>query len=215
MSIDTQASDLSTTASGTLVSADSSMSLRGRTISVDGSSSVAPGSDAGGDDRSLYTPVKQHIALAVSEETVAEIVRQPSELQSLPEDIAEVPAVFSPPSQVTEPEVPDPFIIDDPEAAVSEEGSAAASQVEEIALAPESISPTSTVPPNLNKDVPPPPDTNQSEEEVHDLYLPGLTMPTMFLPIPNVRISLSYHLTWWFFKRAPLMYRPCTIRRTL
>ncbi|KAH7908934.1 hypothetical protein BJ138DRAFT_1067966 [Hygrophoropsis aurantiaca] len=198
MSIDTQASDLSTTASGTLVSADSNMSLRGRTISVDGSSSVAPGSDAGGDDRSLYTPVKQHIALAVSEETVAEIVRQPSELQSLPEDIAEVPAVFSPPSQVTESEVPDPFIIDDPEAAVSEEGSAAASQVEEIALAPESVSPTSTVPPNLNKDVPPPPDTNQSEEEVHDLYLPGLTMPTMFLPIPNTD-PLTSLLTKYIF----------------
>ncbi|KAF9048300.1 hypothetical protein BDZ89DRAFT_1057874, partial [Hymenopellis radicata] len=35
------------------------------------------------------------------------------------------------------------------------------------------------------------------EEEVPDLYLPGLVLPTMFLPIPNVRRPLSFLLMWW------------------
>ena len=49
---------------------------------------------------------------------------------------------------------------------------------------------------NVNKDVPPPPASDQGEEddedededeELPDLYLPSLILPAMFLPIPNVR----------------------------
>ncbi|KAJ2919555.1 hypothetical protein MD484_g859, partial [Candolleomyces efflorescens] len=41
--------------------------------------------------------------------------------------------------------------------------------------------------PNVNKDVPPPPisDSDDDEDDIPDLYLPGLVIPTMFLPIPN------------------------------
>ncbi|KAF5361976.1 hypothetical protein D9756_002342 [Leucocoprinus leucothites] len=62
---------------------------------------------------------------------------------------------------------------------------------------PDVTSPTASEPPvssplNVNKDVPPPPPEEiaeqgegQVEEEVPDLFLPGLVIPTMFLPIPN------------------------------
>ncbi|KAH7926041.1 hypothetical protein BV22DRAFT_1128532 [Leucogyrophana mollusca] len=188
-SADTHNSDMSTTASGTLVTAESGMSPHKRTISIDRSSSVAPasGSEAGGDDRSTYASARQSMTPGASQEGASEITRQPSELQPLPEDSGEGLSVASPPPQIVEPEVPDPFIVDDSEGGVSEEDGAA-SQVEEIKLAQSaSLSPTTTTssaPPNVNKDVPPPP-PESDEEETHDLYLPGLTMPTMFLPIPN------------------------------
>lgn len=47
----------------------------------------------------------------------------------------------------------------------------------------------SSSPVNVNKEVPPPPlsDTDDDEQDdTPDLYLPGLILPTMFLPIPNV-----------------------------
>lgn len=157
-------------------------------------------------------------------------------LQTLPEDGGESPGI---PSQVLEPEVPDPFIVEGSEGALSE-GEGASSEVEgassegegassegegappadeEIVLAQSTVLLPSEAPPvmlspNVNKDVPPPP-VSDAESEAPELYLPGLTMPTMFLPIPNVRLSLSYTLTWWFHRRPPLMYVPCTIRRTL
>ena len=43
---------------------------------------------------------------------------------------------------------------------------------------------------NVNKDVPPPPAHSDSEDDAAPvLQLPGLTMPSMFLPIPNVCVS--------------------------
>lgn len=151
------------------------------------------------------------------EESPSQIVR-PSQLQTLPEDGGERAGSLSPPLQVIQPEVPDPFIIEDSEGALSE-GEGTSPVDEEIALAQSAVlSPSEAAPsllsPNLNKDVPPPPESD-AESEAPELYLPALTMPTMFLPIPNVRLSLSYTLTWWFYQRPPLMYHPCTIRRTL
>lgn len=35
----------------------------------------------------------------------------------------------------------------------------------------------------------PAPDSDEDEEEMPDLYIPALIAPTMFLPIPNVRLS--------------------------
>jgi hypothetical protein len=35
----------------------------------------------------------------------------------------------------------------------------------------------------------PGPDSDEDEEEMPDLYIPALIAPTMFLPIPNVRLS--------------------------
>ncbi|KAK0202556.1 hypothetical protein DFS33DRAFT_1263546 [Desarmillaria ectypa] len=90
------------------------------------------------------------------------------------------------------PDVPDPFLIDDDdEKSSNNDGSSQLSAsrrsmmpAEEIPLAASLASPSL----NINKDVPPPPpevDTDPDEEEAPDLYLPGLVLPTMFLPIPN------------------------------
>jgi hypothetical protein len=48
----------------------------------------------------------------------------------------------------------------------------------------------------------PGPDSDEDEEEMPDLYIPALIAPTMFLPIPNVRLSYFFKpvLTWWLSK---------------
>ncbi|KAI0358032.1 hypothetical protein OH77DRAFT_1397582 [Trametes cingulata] len=114
--------------------------------------------------------------------------------------------LVSPPAPVGEPEVPDPFLREPDDS--SEEDSSDASDGEgasgavspcaapaavEIALAPSQPALASTPrSPNLNKSVPPTlapaarsDDEEEDEEEAPELYLPGLTLPTMFLPIPN------------------------------
>ncbi|KAG6868957.1 hypothetical protein C0993_007171 [Termitomyces sp. T159_Od127] len=106
-------------------------------------------------------------------------------------------------STYIEPDVPDPFLIDDD--TLSEEGPVVddtMSPSQSIALSPTEVpltllsltnvaEPTTThtvgpTSPNVNKDVPPlPADSGTDEDEAPDLYLPGLLLPTMFLPIPN------------------------------
>ncbi|PFH51779.1 hypothetical protein AMATHDRAFT_141723 [Amanita thiersii Skay4041] len=99
-----------------------------------------------------------------------------------------------------EPEVPDPFLIDEEGDALSEEERRAAEasvEVEsqqngtpshEISLLPpeqSEIAPSSPAPSsNMNKDVPPVPST-ESEQEAPELFVPALIAPSMFLPIPN------------------------------
>lgn len=215
--------------SGTFVTADWGLSSpRARTKSLGRSSSVAPRSIA--ESATSSHPSQSSLYASAQSMHLEDSVDRPSQLlQTLPEDGGESPGT---PSQVLEPEVPNPFIGEDSEGALSE-GEDASSDVEgaspdsenvhpadeEIALAQPALLTPSEVPPfipspNVNKDVPPPP-VSDTESEAPELYLPGLTMPTMFLPIPNVRLSLSYTLTWWFHRRPPLMYVPCTIRRTL
>ena len=129
-------------------------------------------------------------------------------------------------------DVPDPgaFLIDDPDDPVSDDdqhttpvlsshaihdhpselsiASAEISLAQSLSqdqpqLSPVVSSPLSSA--NIHKDVPaPPPPASSDEEDVPELYLPGLIIPTMFLPIPNVRRSFSFHLTWWLSKS--LMY---------
>lgn len=117
------------------------------------------------------------------------------------------------PSVLVEPEVPDPFIVDDGEDSDStgEHDSDAAGEAddnqaadEDIALAQSAIldAPVSAsvqqppLSPNVNKAVPPPPSSSstdeEEEEEPPELYLPGLIIPTLFLPIPNVPRFLLY-----------------------
>ncbi|KAI0825810.1 hypothetical protein BC629DRAFT_1276940 [Irpex lacteus] len=112
------------------------------------------------------------------------------------------------PSVLEEPEVPDPFIVDDG----SEESDSSSDESESpheppdhspspaaednIALAQsivleQPVDEGSNKPlpsPNNNKSVPPPPPesvSDEDDEEEPELYLPGLIIPTMFLPIPN------------------------------
>lgn len=139
------------------------------------------------------------------------------------------------PTPMAEPEVPDPFIVDASDESVSgeeEEDNAetpglsadrpeqALVAASEITLAQSVSSDSANVPEHplpsvdVHKAVPPPPaaDSSDEEEEVPEIYAPGLIIPTMFLPIPNVRLSVFYSLTWWLSKR--LLYEPCIIRQT-
>ncbi|KAG6919519.1 hypothetical protein DXG01_005109 [Tephrocybe rancida] len=120
----------------------------------------------------------------------------------------ETPTFSSFPAVDIEPEALDPFLIDDGSSSEEEEAEeegdaddAVPTGQSNATLTPSEVSltlPASTTPkpptthatdlpsPNLNKDVPPPPtDSETDEEEAPDLYLPGLLLPTMFLPIPN------------------------------
>ena len=55
---------------------------------------------------------------------------------------------------------------------------------------------------------------DEDEEDAPELYLPGLTLPTMFLPIPNVRYPLFSSLTWWLSKSMINYSARCTVRQT-
>ncbi|OBZ74047.1 Trafficking protein particle complex subunit 12 [Grifola frondosa] len=108
-----------------------------------------------------------------------------------------------PPSAAIEPEVPDAFLADEPEEVIKEEATALEEPhtglsvedtteslaADEITLAgqPSPSSLKADLPADVNKAVPPPPtvESDEDEEETPELYLPGLTIPTMFLPIPN------------------------------
>ncbi|KAH9072081.1 hypothetical protein EDB83DRAFT_193718 [Lactarius deliciosus] len=130
------------------------------------------------------------------------------------------------PPEYGEQEVPDPFLVDDPETPPSDPEPPAqepapsppdSTPSESVALSPavpEIVLPSENVPtppPVEDKPIPAPPpppppvvsDTD-SEPEAHTVYLPQLVLPTMFLPIPNVRISS--HLTWWLTRRTSVYY---------
>ncbi|KAH9995402.1 hypothetical protein BJV74DRAFT_332706 [Russula compacta] len=121
---------------------------------------------------------------------------------------------------------PNPFLVDDPEDPLSEPESSATVLAPPLVPAPESLPPLPeaplsesvalspelpqlAVPPEpaaVDKPVPalPVSSETESEPEAPTVYLPQLVLPTMFLPIPNVRIS-SY-LTWWLTRRVPTYY---------
>ena len=128
---------------------------------------------------------------------------------------------------------PNPFLVDDPEDPLSDPGSPPpapvppldpvvtlppleAPPVEPVALTPAQtqtplpLLPDPELAPPLPVDKPVPAlpvSSPESESETGDelaVHLPQLVMPTMFLPIPNVRISS--HLTWWLTRRTPIYY---------
>lgn len=140
--------------------------------------------------------------------SASSIARNASETEMDPDFEGDADAdETNPPPVLVEPDVPDPFIVDDGEDSDSseEQTSDAGDQTDEnaaadddIALAQSTISdaPTPQSPqqsvssPDVNKAIPPPPSSPDSdeeeEEETPELYLPGLVIPTLFLPIPNV-----------------------------
>jgi hypothetical protein len=126
----------------------------------------------------------------------------------------EVPVLSSPPPEPAEPEGPNPFLVDDPEDQLLDEDlgeNVDTVPTDEISVIQPSTptTPVSPLAPNVNKEVPPPPppDSDEDSDDAPDLYLPGLVLPAMFLPIPNVRRhSLSYHLTWWLSSSRVSMY---------
>jgi len=120
---------------------------------------------------------------------------------------------------------PDPFLVEDPKEPLSDPETTTEEPVsppappspdvtpsEPVVLSP--AIPVQTLPP---VNIPAPPSVNEkpvpasphgsetaSETEVPAVYLPQLVMPTMFLPIPNVRISSP--LTWWLTRRTSVYY---------
>lgn len=121
--------------------------------------------------------------------------------------------------QVQEPG-PDPFLVEDPKELLSDPESTAQEPVsppevtpsEPVVLSPATPAQTQlpvnvpAQPPIEEKPAPASPHGSEtgSETDVPAVYLPQLVMPTMFLPIPNVRIS-SY-LTWWLTRRTSIYY---------
>ncbi|KAJ7334216.1 hypothetical protein DFH08DRAFT_707355 [Mycena albidolilacea] len=104
------------------------------------------------------------------------------------------PMFTSPPTVPVyiEPEVPDPFLIDDDEDDSDEDTGITPTDsqhpipaADEVPLATPNPFGSPLQSPNRNKDVPPPPQSDSDEEDSPELYLPGLCIPTMFLPIPN------------------------------
>ncbi|OSD04792.1 hypothetical protein PYCCODRAFT_1363432 [Trametes coccinea BRFM310] len=107
--------------------------------------------------------------------------------------------LVSPPAPAGEPEVPDPFLKepvdseDDGATVPSDalEGLSSPSPhpaTEEINLAPAQPSAPSVLrspKAPLTPALPASDEEDEDEEDVPELYLPGLTLPTMFLPIPN------------------------------
>ncbi|KAG6833005.1 hypothetical protein H0H87_012591 [Tephrocybe sp. NHM501043] len=169
-------------------------------------------------------PIASTSIVDVAEGTSEPVVDDSAELAA-PSDSAEqiTPRVAAFPEEAAtalsfstiyvEPDVPDPFLIDDESSSEEEEDeelaeadvddsepsgqSTATPTPSEILLtlppAPllsdselPKMQPVSLPSPDVNKDIPPPPtDTDTDEDEAPDLYLPGLLLPTMFLPIPN------------------------------
>lgn len=111
-----------------------------------------------------------------------------------------VPEARSPPPVHVEPEVPDPFLVDDPESPQNNAGVDHSIPIStEIPLARPQTSPVLS--PNIYKNVPPPPGHSSSiedDDETPEINLPGLVVPNMFLPIPSVRLPpVAFHLFWW------------------
>ncbi len=145
---------------------------------------------------------------------------QPQVTMPTPEPYV-APSSPQPPEYGEQEQVPDPFLVDDPlsdpeppaqEPAPSPPDATPSELVALSPVAPELPLPPENVPappPIEDKPVPAPPpppvvSDTESESEAPAVYLPQLVLPTMFLPIPNVRISS--HLTWWLTRRTSVYY---------
>jgi hypothetical protein len=202
-------------------------------VSRKGSSSSYSCSDTAPDESKTLADIHQHIQPEQQEQEQhhsSEQEPEPLQPEPQPEMEMEVPEPFvSPPSpqRLSDDgeETPNPFLVDDPEDPLSDRGSPSPAPVpsldpgsllpesspsESVALSPAPselpLPPEPVVPPAVDKPVPALPvvSDTESEQEAPAVHVPQLVMPTMFLPIPNVRISS--HLTWWLTRRHPLYY---------
>ena len=147
-----------------------------------------------------------------------------SQWMSCPETVSEDPDPlhFPSPSPIMDPADPvqppvnpqevDPFFRDD-EISSSDDSTVSSSSAHLQLPATTDIALTTPPPDRTVKPpqaIPPPsvsapgPDSDEDDEEMPDLYIPALIAPTMFLPIPNVRLSyFKPVLTWWLSKDVP------------
>jgi hypothetical protein len=198
-------------------------------VSRKGSSSSYSCSDSAPDESKTLADIHQHIQAEQPQQSQQE--QQSSDPQPEPQPAMDVPEPYvvppSPRRSDDGEETPNPFLVDDPDDPLSDLGSPSpapalpldpgsllpdTSPSESVTLSP---APTSEPPlpaepapqtPAVDKPVPALPvvSDTESEQEAPAVHLPQLVMPTMFLPIPNVRIN-SY-LTWWLTRRTPVYY---------
>jgi hypothetical protein len=150
------------------------------------------------------------IHLDTTATVVERIVTQDSHIPTMEDSRLSADDLSNPPAVYTEPPVPNPFLEDESEGVLPEESDSIATTIrgfdpqrpipptDEIPLTRTLASPVLSA--NINKAVPPPPISSDSEDEDEppELSLHGLLAPTMFLPIPNVRLlPISFHLIWW------------------
>jgi hypothetical protein len=199
-------------------------------ISRKGSSSSYSCSDLAQDESKTLADIHQHIQAEQPQEQ-SQQEQQSSEPGPELQPAMDVPEPYvippSPRRSDDGEETPNPFLVDDPEDPLSDPGSPPPAPVlpldpgsllpetspsESVTLSPapssEPILPAEPAPqaPVVDKPVPALPvvSDTESEQEAPAVHLPQLVMPTMFLPIPNVRIN-SY-LTWWLTRRTPIYY---------
>ena len=192
------------------------------------SSSSYSCSDFAQDESKTEADIHQHIQ---AEQTQQSQQQEPETPQQEPRPAMDLPEPYvvppSPRRSDDGEETPNPFLVDDPEDPLSDPGSPSPAPVlpldpgsllpetslsESVTLSPAPSSepplPAEPAPqvPAVDKPVPALPvvSDTESEQEAPAVHLPQLVMPTMFLPIPNVRIN-SY-LTWWLTRRTPIYY---------
>jgi hypothetical protein len=203
-------------------------------VSRKASSSSYSCSDIAQDESKTSADIHQHIQAEHPQQSQQEQQSsepEPETPQAEPQPAMDVPEPYvvppSPRRSDDGEETPNPFLVDDPEDPLSDTGSPPPAPVlpldpgsllpeispsESVTLspAPSSEPPLSAEPapqaPAVDKPVPALPvvSDTESEQEAPAVHLPQLVMPTMFLPIPNVRIN-SY-LTWWLTRRIPIYY---------
>lgn len=202
-----------------------------------GGEPLAPQQDPDAEEKAQVEPVvdppQYHLVIVeAEEEQVPEEEEQmdrdqsgPVELPSVADEEAkkETEGVFPSDLIITEPEVPDPFLVDEEGDALSEEERNATNTLEEtisesrtpaheISLLPQEATaaaaelPPLSPSPVVDKNVPPVPTADSEKEEAPELFVPGLIAPGMFLPIPNVRRSFIYNHLTWYLSRSIMYY---------
>jgi len=209
-----------------------SPSSRDFSISRKASSSSYSCSDIAHDDESKSLPIQateEQSPPQIEPESEPEPEPPQPELQQPTMAVSEEPPQSPQLSEEDGERTPNPFLVDDPEDPLSDPGSPPPASVSPLDLdpvtlplevppvEPVALTPAQTtlpllpdpepVPPPVDKPVPALPVSPETGSETGDesaVHLPQLVMPTMFLPIPNVRISS--HLTWWLTRRTPIYY---------
>jgi len=172
----------------------------------------------------VATPISPAVAEPLDHVPMSPLEETGNEEDTRPETGSENPDPLSlplPPSPLMEPVDPtklpenpqevDPFFHDDdPSPSEASTGSSSSGHLQHSAttdIALTSPPPNQTIQPSPAQPLPsasaaPGPDSDEDDEEMPELYIPALIAPTMFLPIPNVRLSYFFKpvLIWWLSK---------------
>jgi len=176
----------------------------------DGESSVGTG-EKGGDindvqeehEGTVDTVLERHTEADVQSETHSDISGTLISPDSISGEVTKVDSDLNSDSSPSPSAMntPDPFILDDDDNDTSDRDQ----QQSKVSLSEES---TRAPAADINKPTPAPPASSPSPASGGSIVLPRLTAPSMFLPIPNVRIvfPLSGTLMWWLAPRRAMSF---------